>query len=102
MPMNEPMTTADIAFWVIYCASLVHVFCESWLRKRVRYPVLHTLMVAIAWPIAYPLWLFCWPGWLRQRFFGSDKERVRRRVEAGFAKRQAIYAAERREATGDA
>ena len=81
--METPVVTVIwlLAFW----ASLVHVFVQSWRNKRVGYPVLHTLMVAlVAWPYSYLGWILWWPGSLRQGLFGSDEERARRKVERMF------------------
>ena len=73
---------------VAYVASLIHVFMQSSRGKLVRWPIFSTAMVALTlWPLGYLLWIFWWPGSLRQWMFGSDKERIRKRVQKQFRER---------------
>ncbi len=75
------------ALLVVYVATLAHVLVESVRDKRVGSPFVHVFLVAVvAWPLGYLLWILVWPGRLRQWLFGSDAERIRRRVEERFAK----------------
>jgi tellurite resistance protein TehA-like permease len=72
-----------IVWGVLLLASCTHVFIESARNRRIGHPVLHALMCAIVlWPLPYLLWLFWWPGALRQKLFGSDRERAARRIQA--------------------
>ena len=85
--MNGEMETPVVTVirLLALLASLVHVFVQSRRNKRVGYPVLHTLMVALViWPISYLCWILWWPGSLRQWLFGSDEERTKRKVDRMF------------------
>ena len=83
--MNDPERILRLILVIAYVASLAHVFVASKRNRRVGTPVMHTLMNAILWPLAYLCWIFWWPGSLRQWLFGSDEDRVRKRVRRRFA-----------------
>jgi len=85
--MSDIDARIQILILVLYVASLVHVALESTRNKRVGRPVLHTLMVAIVlWPMSYLCWILWWPGSFRQALFGSDADRIRRKLRSDLAR----------------
>ena len=64
--------------WIaLILASCVHVFIDSKNDRRIGHPWIHSIMcLVVLWPLVYVLWLFWWPGKLRQAVFGSEKSRA--------------------------
>jgi len=62
---------------ILLIASCIHVYVDSKRDPRIGRPWRHALMCAlIAWPLPYLLWLFWWPGKVRQALFGSDRDKA--------------------------
>ena len=83
MTTDEPLHPIALIIWgALALASAVHVFTDSRRGRRIGHPWAHALMCLIVlWPFVYLLWLFWWPGKVRQAIFGSDKLWARRWAE---------------------
>ncbi len=75
-------TQESIIMGLLMLATFIHVFRDSMKDPRIGHPWMHALMcVIVIWPLPYLCWLLWWPGKLRQRLFGSDRERIRKKVQ---------------------
>jgi len=73
----EPYLQYKIAGLILLIASCIHVFLDSKRDPQIGHPWRHALMCAlVVWPLPYLLWLFWWPGKLRQALFGSDRDKA--------------------------
>ena len=78
---DNPFGPMTIIYLILCLASCIHVFLDSKRDRHIGHPWMHAIMCAILWPLPYILWLLWWPGKLRQVIFGSDSDRVKRRLE---------------------
>ena len=78
--IDDVLTPILNLIWLaLMIASCVHVGMDSSRERRIGHPFMHVMMcLVVCWPLTYILWLFCWPGKLRQKLFGSDREKAQR------------------------
>jgi hypothetical protein len=80
---DDPFSPMTIVCLILCLASCIHVFLDSKHDLHIGHPWMHSIMCAILWPLPYVLWLFLWPGKLRQAIFGSDRDRISRKFAKG-------------------
>jgi len=64
---------------LINIATSIHIGIQSSRNKRIGNTFWHVGMnLLVGWFLVYPLWLFVWPGQLRQYLFGNDRDKAQK------------------------